>query len=86
MTLIGAIRRTASGDVVVNRARDIATTHLPNRFGECRACGARALCDPFTKALAVLDRWDPGKAHRVRAVLRYAGLWPDERLTDDDRR
>ncbi|MFV2108055.1 hypothetical protein [Micromonospora sp. LOL_015] len=41
-----------------------------------------AFCPPFTTALAVLDRWDQVKARRVRAVLQYAGLWPDGYVHD----
>ncbi|WP_326555310.1 hypothetical protein [Micromonospora sp. NBC_01813] len=67
---------------VLERAREIVSTHLPSRLAECRVCNSAALCEPFTKALAVLRRHDPGKARRVMAVLCYAGLWPP--TTDDD--
>lgn len=72
-----ALLKRNPGVAVLHRARDIVTTHLPSRLGECRVCGAAAMCEPFTKAMAVLDRWDPVRARRVRSVLEYAGLWPD---------
>jgi hypothetical protein len=68
---------------VVRRAREIVSTHLPSRLAECRVCNSPALCAPFTKALAVLRRHDPGKARRVMAVLYFAGLWPPVTLDDD---
>ncbi|ROO50660.1 hypothetical protein EDC02_5511 [Micromonospora sp. Llam0] len=68
---------------VVQRAREIVSTHLPSRLAECRVCNSAALCEPFTKALAVLRRHDPGKARRVMAVLYFAGLWPPVTLDDD---
>ncbi|MFY1633864.1 hypothetical protein ACN27F_11385 [Solwaraspora sp. WMMB335] len=68
------------------RAREIVSTHLPSRLAECRVCNSAALCEPFTKALAVLQRHDPGKARRVMAVLYLAGLWPPAYVDagDDD--
>lgn len=68
---------------VVRRAREIVSTHLPSRLAECRVCNSAALCEPFTKALAVLRRHDPGKARRVMAVLYLAGLWPPVTLDAD---
>ncbi|WJK40365.1 hypothetical protein O7608_28870 [Solwaraspora sp. WMMA2056] len=68
---------------VVRRAREIVSTHLPSRLAECRVCNSAALCEPFTKALGVLRRHDPGKARRVMAVLYLAGLWPPVALDAD---
>mgnify|MGYP000321382932 CR=1 FL=1 len=76
------LARRSTTESVVLRARDIVTTHLPSRVGECRVCGAAAMCEPFAKAIAVLDRWDPVRARRVRSVLEYAGLWPDSHLPE----
>ncbi|WP_326554484.1 hypothetical protein [Micromonospora sp. NBC_01813] len=64
------------GAQVLAQAREAVAVHMPSRLAECRACDGPALCSPFTSALVVLDRWDHGKARRVRAVLQYAGLWP----------
>ncbi|MFV2013444.1 MULTISPECIES: hypothetical protein [unclassified Micromonospora] len=67
---------------VLDRARETVTEHMPSRLAECRACDGPAFCPPFTNALAVLDRWDHSRARRVRAVLQYAGLWPDGYVHD----
>ncbi|ROO60209.1 hypothetical protein EDC02_2067 [Micromonospora sp. Llam0] len=70
------------GDTVVAQAvrqarLDIAE-HLPSaRLGECRTCDVAAPCRPLLRSLVILDRWDPGKARRVRAVLQLSGLMPD---------
>lgn len=69
---------------VLERARETAAAHLPTRTAQCRACDGPALCEPFTKALAVLDRWDQPRARRMRTVAQYAGLWPDGYVHDDD--
>ncbi|MDG4771959.1 hypothetical protein [Solwaraspora sp. WMMD792] len=67
---------------VLAQARETVAGHMPSRLAECRVCDVPAFCPPFTSALAVLDRWDQVKARRVRAVLRYAGLWPDGYVHD----
>ena len=79
---VAAAMRNRPGADVLDRARETVAVHMPSRLVECRACDAPALCPPFTAALAVLDRWDHGKARRVRAVLQYAGLWPDGYVHD----
>ena len=70
------------GDTVVaqavHQARLDIAEHLPSaRLGECRTCDVAAPCRPFLRALVILDRWDPGRARRVRAVLQLSGLMPD---------
>lgn len=58
-------------------ANQTARTHIPNRTtGECFRCAVVAPCDPFRRAMALLDRWEPATARRIRAVLRYSGLFP----------
>ncbi|WP_326554220.1 hypothetical protein [Micromonospora sp. NBC_01813] len=78
------LARRIPGEAVVRRAREIVTTHLPDLTGECRVCGAVSMCESFTKSIAILDRWDPVRARRIRSVLEYAGLWPDGRLPEPD--
>lgn len=55
-------------------ARDDIMGHMPSRHGDCPTCESEAPCRPFSRALAILDRWDPGRARRVRIVLRTLGL------------
>ncbi|MDG4763252.1 hypothetical protein O7632_03880 [Solwaraspora sp. WMMD406] len=63
--------------LVANRAVALVNQHMPVRATvECRSCGTPAFCERFRRAFAVLQRVDPGRAKRVRAVLAYAGLWP----------
>jgi len=76
-----AMRNRPDADVL-DRARETVAVHMPSRLAECRVCDVAAFCPPFTGALAVLDRWDQVKARRVRAVLQYAGLWPDGYVHD----
>ncbi|MDG4766003.1 hypothetical protein O7632_18125 [Solwaraspora sp. WMMD406] len=47
---------------------------------------APAPCRPLLRPLTILDRWDPGKARRMRAMLRLSGLLPAVRphREDDD--
>ncbi|MFV2018166.1 hypothetical protein [Micromonospora sp. LOL_023] len=61
----------------VQQARLDIATHLPSRIGDCRECDVAAPCRPFLRALVILDRWDPVKARRVRAVLQLSGLMLD---------
>ena len=72
----------------VHDANSTARTHIPNRTtGECHRCGGIvAPCRPFLRAMAILDRWDPSSARRIRAVLQLSGLWPtgDGHEADDD--
>ncbi|MFY1699982.1 hypothetical protein [Solwaraspora sp. WMMA2101] len=81
--LTGAIDAALDpGDTVVAqavcRARIDIAEHLPSaRFGECRTCDVAAPCRPMLRSLVILDRWDPGKAQRVRAVLQLSGLMSD---------
>ncbi|MFV2022079.1 hypothetical protein [Micromonospora sp. LOL_023] len=62
----------------IRDANATARTHLPNRTtGECHQCGGVVSpCRPFSRALAILDRWDPSSARRVRAVFQLSGLMP----------
>ncbi|WFE21054.1 hypothetical protein O7621_24865 [Solwaraspora sp. WMMD937] len=76
-----AMRNRPDADAL-DRARETVAGHMPSRLAECRVCDVAAFCPPFTSALAVLDRWDQVKARRVRAVLQYAGLWPDGYVHD----
>ncbi|MDG4764343.1 hypothetical protein O7632_09540 [Solwaraspora sp. WMMD406] len=78
------INRSRLDAAILKRARKIVTTHLPTRFGECRVCDSAAFCEPFNRAMAVLDRWEPAKARRIRAVLQYAGLWPVAGASDEE--
>ncbi|WBB95018.1 hypothetical protein O7543_00895 [Solwaraspora sp. WMMA2080] len=75
------MRNRPDADVLA-QARETVAEHMPSRLAECRACDMPAFCQPFTNALTVLDRWDQVKARRVRAVLQYAGLWPDGYVHD----
>jgi len=79
---VAAAMRNRPGVDVLDRARETVAEHMPSRLAECRVCDVAAFCPPFTSALAVLDRWDQVKARRVRAVLQYAGLWPDGYVHD----
>ncbi|WFE27740.1 hypothetical protein O7623_00530 [Solwaraspora sp. WMMD791] len=79
---VAAAMRNRPGVDVLGRARETVAEHMPSRLAECRVCDVAAFCPPFTSALAVLDRWDQVKARRVRAVLQYAGLWPDGYVHD----
>lgn len=79
---VAAAMRNRPGAEVLDRARETVAEHMPSRLAECRVCDVAAFCPPFTNALAVLDRWDHAKARRVRAVLQYAGLWPDGYVHD----
>ncbi|MFY1651114.1 hypothetical protein ACN27J_09480 [Solwaraspora sp. WMMB762] len=76
-----AMRNRPDADVL-DQARETVVGHMPSRLAECRVCDMPAFCPPFTSALAVLDRWDHSRARRVRAVLHYAGLWPDGYVHD----
>ncbi|MDG4770462.1 hypothetical protein [Solwaraspora sp. WMMD792] len=62
----------------VHDANSTARTHIPNRTtGECHRCGGvPGPCRPFRRAIAILDRWDPSNARRIRAVLHLSGLMP----------
>ena len=80
---VAAAMRNRPGVEVLDRARETVAGHMPSRLAECRVCDVPAFCPPFTRALAVLDRWDHGRARRVRAVLQYAGLWPDGYVHDE---
>jgi hypothetical protein len=87
LTVISSQSEAEPGQVaptaqLLEQARETATAHLPTRLAQCRACDGPALCEPFTRALAVLDRWDHSKARRMRAVAQYAGLWPDGYVHD----
>ncbi|MFY1651485.1 hypothetical protein ACN27J_11390 [Solwaraspora sp. WMMB762] len=79
---VAAAMRNRPDVNVLDRARETVTEHMPSRLAECRVCDVAAFCPPFTTALAVLDRWDHSRARRVRAVLQYAGLWPDGYVHD----
>ncbi|WJK37163.1 hypothetical protein [Solwaraspora sp. WMMA2065] len=79
---VAAAMRNRPDVDVLDRARETVAEHMPSRLAECRVCDVPAFCPPFTSALAVLDRWDQVKARRVRAVLQYAGLWPDGYVHD----
>ena len=46
-------------------------------------CGVVHPCDPFKRAITILERWDPRSAQRVRAVLRLSGLLDFGRALDD---
>ncbi|WFE28955.1 hypothetical protein O7623_07155 [Solwaraspora sp. WMMD791] len=63
----------------IHDANSTARTHLPNRTtGECHRCGGvPGPCRPFLRAIAILDRWEPANARRIRAVLHLSGLMPD---------
>jgi len=68
----------------IHDANSMARTHLPNRAtGECVRCVTVAPCRPFLRALAILDRWEPSNARRIRAVLQFSGLMPDGYPHDD---
>ena len=69
----------------IRDANATARTHIPNRTtGECTPCGdAETPCRPFKRAMAILDKWEPASARRVRAVLHLSGL-SDRVLEDDD--
>ncbi|WJK40203.1 hypothetical protein O7608_27940 [Solwaraspora sp. WMMA2056] len=62
----------------IHDANSTARTHLPNRTtGECHRCGGiPGPCRPFSRAITILDRWDPPNARRIRAVLHLSGLMP----------
>ena len=55
-------------------AREGIKGHMPSRHGDCPKCDESAPCRPFSRALAILDRWDPGRARRVRSVLSVLAL------------
>jgi hypothetical protein len=42
-----------------------------------------APCRPSLRALAILDRWDPSSARRIRAVLHLSGLMPTDHPHND---
>jgi len=69
----------------VHDANSTARTHIPNRTtGECHRCGGvPGPCRPFLRAIAILDRWDPSSARRIRAVLHLSGLMPAGYPHDD---
>jgi hypothetical protein len=62
----------------IHDANSTARTHIPNRTtGECHRCGGvPGPCRPFLRAIAILDRWEPANARRIRAVLHLSGLMP----------
>lgn len=76
--LNGAQPRSPALEAAIRQANETARTHIPNRTtGECHRCGGVvAPCRPSLRALAILDRWDPSSARRVRAVLHLSGLMP----------
>ena len=59
----------------IHDANSTARTHIPNRTtGECHRCGGvPGPCRPFLRAIAILDRWEPANARRIRAVLHLSG-------------
>lgn len=67
--------RSPAAQRALTRALDALNVHLPSRLGECRRCDVAAPCKPFLRALVIVQRWDPSKARRVRAVLHLSGLW-----------
>ncbi|MFV2017371.1 hypothetical protein [Micromonospora sp. LOL_023] len=77
--------RSAELSRAIHDANSTARTHLPNRStGECHRCGGiPGPCRPFLRAIAVLDRWEPANARRIRAVLQLSGLTPAGYPHDD---
>ncbi|MFY1699625.1 hypothetical protein [Solwaraspora sp. WMMA2101] len=67
--------RSPAAQRALTRALDALNVHLPSRLGECRRCDIASPCKPFLRALVIVQRWDPAKAQRVRAVLHLSGLW-----------
>ncbi|WP_326553096.1 hypothetical protein [Micromonospora sp. NBC_01813] len=70
-----AAPRSPAAQRALTRALDSLNVHLPSRLGDCRRCDIAAPCKPFLRALVIVQRWDPAKAQRVRAVLHLSGLW-----------
>ncbi|MFV2088375.1 hypothetical protein [Micromonospora sp. LOL_021] len=80
-----AAPRSPAAQRALTRALDALNVHLPSRLGECRRCDVAAPCKPFLRALVIVQRWDPAKARRVRAVLHLSGLWsPGQQPREDD--
>ncbi|ROO60904.1 hypothetical protein EDC02_2823 [Micromonospora sp. Llam0] len=80
-----AAPRSPAAQRALTRALDVLNVHLPSRLGECRRCDVAAPCKPFLRALVIVQRWDPAKARRVRAVLHLSGLWsPGQQPREDD--
>ncbi|MFY1650692.1 hypothetical protein ACN27J_07330 [Solwaraspora sp. WMMB762] len=80
-----AATRSPAAQRALTRALDALNVHLPSRLGECRRCDVAAPCRPFLRALVIVQRWDPAKARRVRAVLHLSGLWsPGQQPREDD--
>lgn len=77
--------RSAIQEAAIRQANETARGHIPNRTtGECNRCGGVvAPCRPSLRALAILDRWDPSSARRIRAVLHLSGLMPAANPHDD---
>ncbi|MFV2020035.1 hypothetical protein [Micromonospora sp. LOL_023] len=69
----------------IHDANSTARTHLPNRTtGECHRCGGvPGPCRPLLRAITILDRWEPGSARRIRAVLQLSGMMPAGYPHDD---
>ncbi|ROO58467.1 hypothetical protein EDC02_0227 [Micromonospora sp. Llam0] len=81
----GRAARSPALSRAIHDANSTARTHLPNRTtGECHRCGGvPGPCRPFLRAIAILDRWEPANARRIRAVLHLSGLMPAGYPHDD---
>jgi|GEM_PF-3157111 len=57
-------------------ARYRSFQHDPNDTSSAESTEATppGPCRPFLRAIAILDRWDPSNARRIRAVLHLSGL------------
>jgi hypothetical protein len=77
--------RSPAAQRALTWALENLNVHLPSRLGECRRCDIAAPCKPFLRALVIVQRLDPAKARRVRAVLHLSGLWsPGQQPHKDD--